>query len=149
MEQLASFRRLVYDHIRHGMMLLLDDLERSGGCLSEENMFNAQHVANADKIYHGEPFPTPLYAALSYLWDDPSIQAAWEQSSRPKCVYPSNWRRSTFLTGRRSTLAYLIFTLLSTASSVPTTYPHIKTSHTLQQQTERCLKRSSSYLTQK
>jgi hypothetical protein len=66
------------------MMLLLEDLERSGGSLSEDNMFNVRHLENADKIYHGESFPTPLYAALSDLWDDPGIQDAWEQSYRPK-----------------------------------------------------------------
>jgi guanine nucleotide-binding protein subunit alpha len=72
------------------MMLLSDSLKRSGGCLSEDNLFNARHVENADQIYHGKPFPTPLYAALSDLWDDPGIQAAWEQSNRPRYAYYSS-----------------------------------------------------------
>jgi len=85
--QLASFRRLVYDHIRHEMLLLLESLELNGGCVSEDNVFNAQHVKGADNIYPDEPFPTMLYAALSYLWDDPGIQATWEQTNRHNLPY--------------------------------------------------------------
>jgi len=84
--ELASLRKLVYDHIRHEMMLLLKTLERDG-FVSEDNVSNARHVENADEIYHGEPFPTTLYAALSSLWDDPGIQATWEQSHRPGLPY--------------------------------------------------------------
>ena len=60
------------------MVTMLDALQQSDGRLSEDNIRNARLVRNADEIRNGEPFPIPLYGALSYLWDDPGIQAIWE-----------------------------------------------------------------------
>ena len=61
------------------MVTMLDALQQRDGRLSEDNARNAQLVRNADELHNGEPFPIPLYGALSYLWDDPSVRAIWEE----------------------------------------------------------------------
>ena len=78
LQERETIRLQVFQHLTRGMLRLLSELDHLELSLSNDNQRYAELVRNAGDLHDGEPFPTPLYHALSSLWDDPNVQVVWK-----------------------------------------------------------------------
>ena len=63
------------------MKYLLDSMDDMGIPLSDESMSYVQLIDEAVDLRDGQAFPQDYYEPLKKLWEDPSVQKAWERGN--------------------------------------------------------------------
>ncbi|THU83244.1 guanine nucleotide binding protein, alpha subunit [Dendrothele bispora CBS 962.96] len=87
-QEKESYRQLVWDNITKGFKNLLDAMEEMELKVSEQNLEYVDMIENANDIQEGKPFPIDYLVPLRSLWEDPSIQRAWERGN--EAALPEN-----------------------------------------------------------
>ncbi|GBE78577.1 Guanine nucleotide-binding protein alpha-2 subunit [Sparassis crispa] len=87
-QEVESFRQLVFNNLTQGIKYLLDSMEDMGLEVSEENRSYLSLVDDAADLRDGEPFPPAYYEPLKRLWEDPSVQKAWDRGN--EAAIPDN-----------------------------------------------------------
>jgi guanine nucleotide-binding protein subunit alpha len=79
LDEIESFRKIIFNNLTCGLKLLLDAMEDMGFEVSEQNRIHLDWVYNVDvnDIQDGEPFPPQYYKPLKLLWADPNVERAW------------------------------------------------------------------------
>ena len=80
-QEVESYRQLVFNNLTHGLKYLLDAMEDMELKLSEENFRHVELIETAPDLRDGDPFPMTYYEPLKSLWNDPSVQKAWERGN--------------------------------------------------------------------
>lgn len=90
-QEVENYRQLVFTNLTHGMKYLVESMVDMGISLSEEYGELVQMIEDASDLRDGQPFPREYLEPLRKLWDDPSVQKAWERGNEAalpeKCVY--------------------------------------------------------------
>ena len=79
--EIESYRQLVFNNITHGLKYLLDAMEDMTLEVAEENKQYLELVEEAQDLRDGQPFPEEYHEPLQKLWEDPSVQKAWERGN--------------------------------------------------------------------
>ncbi|TFL06491.1 heterotrimeric G-protein alpha subunit, GPA2-like protein [Pterulicium gracile] len=87
-QEIESYRQLVFNNLTHSIKYLLDAMEDMELKLSEENLPYVDLVEEAKDIKDSEPFPTSYHQPLQSLWTDPSVRKAWERGN--EAALPEN-----------------------------------------------------------
>ena len=87
-QEIETYRQLVFDNLTRGMKYLLDAMDDMDLKVSEDNLQYLDVIENARDIRDGEPFPMSYYDPLKSLWEDPSVQKAWERGN--EAALPEN-----------------------------------------------------------
>ncbi|CAL1696834.1 unnamed protein product [Somion occarium] len=87
-KEIENYRQLVFNNLTHGMKYVLDSMDDMGITLSEDNAPYVQLIEDAVDLRDGQPFPPEYYEPLKKLWEDPSVQKAWERGN--EAALPDN-----------------------------------------------------------
>lgn len=87
-QEVETFRQLVFNNLTHGIKYLLDSMEDMELEVLEENKQYFDVLESDTDIRDGEPFPSVYYEPLKRLWEDPSVQKAWERAN--EAAIPDN-----------------------------------------------------------
>ncbi|CAL1696835.1 unnamed protein product [Somion occarium] len=87
-QEIENYRQLVFNNLTHGMKYVLDSMDDMGITLSEDNAPYVQLIEDAVDLRDGQPFPPEYYEPLKKLWEDPSVQKAWERGN--EAALPDN-----------------------------------------------------------
>ncbi|THH31576.1 hypothetical protein EUX98_g2608 [Antrodiella citrinella] len=87
-QEIESYRQLVFNNLTHGMKYLIDSMEDMGISLSEAYGEYVQLIDDATDLRDGQPFPPEYLAPLRKLWEDPSVQKAWDRGN--EAALPEN-----------------------------------------------------------
>ena len=80
-QEIENYRQLVFNNLTHGLNTLLEAMEDMNLEVSDDNAEYVQLIADAPDIRDGQPFPPEYLEPLKKLWDDPSVQKAWERGN--------------------------------------------------------------------
>ncbi|KAH8101422.1 heterotrimeric G protein alpha subunit 4 [Cristinia sonorae] len=86
--EIESYRQLVFNNLTHGMKYLIDSMDDMDIPLPEEYADYVQMIEDATDLRDGQPFPIEFLEPLRKLWDDPSVQKAWERGN--EAALPEN-----------------------------------------------------------
>jgi guanine nucleotide-binding protein subunit alpha len=95
LQEVESFRQLIFNNLTHGLKYVLDSMEDMGLEISPENSQHIELVENADDLRDGEVFPRSFYEPLIALWNDAGVQRAWERGN--EAALPEKYAHSTFV----------------------------------------------------
>jgi len=79
LQEVESFRQLVFNNLTHRLKYLLDAMEDMDLVVSLENRRHIELIKGANDIRDGEIFPRHFYEPLRQLWNDAGVQRAWER----------------------------------------------------------------------
>jgi guanine nucleotide-binding protein subunit alpha len=80
-QEVETFRQLVFNNLTHGLKYLLDAMEDMDLAVSPRNRLYVELVEDANDLRDGEIFPQQFYKPLRQLWNDLSVQQAWERGN--------------------------------------------------------------------
>lgn len=80
-QEVETFRQLVFNNLTHGLKYLLDAMEDMDLAVSPRNRLYVELVEGANDLRDGEIFPQQFYKPLRQLWNDLSVQQAWERGN--------------------------------------------------------------------
>lgn len=80
-QEIENYRQLVFNNLTHGMKYILDAMDDMGIALSDDSVSHVQLIDDAIDLRDGQPFPQEYYEPLKKLWEDPSVQKAWERGN--------------------------------------------------------------------
>ncbi|KAK7688009.1 hypothetical protein QCA50_008379 [Cerrena zonata] len=87
-QEIENYRQLVFNNLTHGMKYILDAMDDMGIALSDDSVSHVQLIDDAIDLRDGQPFPQEYYEPLKKLWEDPSVQKAWERGN--EAALPDN-----------------------------------------------------------
>lgn len=80
-QEIENYRQLVFNNLTHGMQSLLEAMEDMGIPQPDDTVPYVELIREAVDIRDGQPFPQDYYEPLKKLWEDPSVQKAWERGN--------------------------------------------------------------------
>ena len=90
-EEIEMYRQLVFNNLTHGLKYLLDAMDDMNLEVSEDTAQYLQLIEDAPDLVDGQPFPTDYLDPLKKLWEDTSVQKAWDRGNEAalpeKCAH--------------------------------------------------------------
>lgn len=80
-QEVESYRQLVFNNITHGLKYLLDAMEDMNLEVSDENIPHVRLIEDAQDLRDGQPFPIEYHEPLQKLWEDSSVQKCWDRGN--------------------------------------------------------------------
>jgi guanine nucleotide-binding protein subunit alpha, other len=80
-QEIESYRQLVFENLTRGMSYLLDAMSDMELDVGEKNQHHIDTILDARDLRDKEPFPMDYYEPLRALWNDDSVQKAWQRGN--------------------------------------------------------------------